>query len=49
MEKIKKLLRKWTEMSLVLRILTGLTIGTILGLVIPEWTTAEYYEQFKHL
>lgn len=32
------LLRKWTEMSLVLRILIGLVIGAVLGLVVPEWT-----------
>ena len=32
------LLRKWTEMSLVLRILIGLVIGAVLGLVVPKWT-----------
>ena len=38
MNKAGVLLRKWTEMSLVLRILIGLVIGAILGLVVPEWT-----------
>ena len=33
-----KLLRKWTGTSLVLRILIGLVIGAILGLVAPDWT-----------
>lgn len=38
MNKAGVLLRKWTEMSLVLRILIGLVIGAVLGLVVPEWT-----------
>lgn len=32
------LLKKWTESSLVLRILIGLIIGAALGLLVPEWT-----------
>ena len=32
------LFQKWTDSSLVLRILVGLVIGTILGLVAPNWT-----------
>ena len=33
-----KLLRKWTESSLVLRILAGLSVGAVLGLLLPGWT-----------
>ena len=36
--KIKSILSKWSEMSLVLRILIGIIIGTCLGLVVPQWT-----------
>ena len=32
------LVKKWTESSLVLRILGGLVIGAVLGLVAPGWT-----------
>ena len=38
MNKIASLLRKWTEMRLVLRILIGLVIGAILGLTVPQWS-----------
>lgn len=38
MNKVAKLLQKWTDSSLVLRILIGLIIGAILGLVAPGWT-----------
>ena len=31
-------LKKWTETSLVTRILIGLMIGAVLGLTVPEWT-----------
>ena len=34
----KKILRKWTASSLVLRIFIGLVIGALLGLAVPEWT-----------
>ncbi len=32
------LFQRWTKMSLVLRILIGLVIGAVLGMVVPEWT-----------
>ncbi len=32
------ILRKWTEVSLVLRIFIGLVIGATLALVVPQWT-----------
>lgn len=32
------ILRKWTGMSLVVRILIGLVIGAVLGLVVPQWS-----------
>ena len=35
---IKRICRKWTETSLVLRILAGLVIGALLGLTVPGWT-----------
>ena len=35
---MKKLLQKWAESSLILRILCGLVLGAILGLVVPQWT-----------
>ena len=35
---VDSLLRRWAETSLVLRILIGLVIGAVLGLVVPEWT-----------
>lgn len=38
MEIIKELLRKWSELSLVFRILIGLSIGVVLGLTVPGWT-----------
>lgn len=38
MNKIAILLKKWSDISLVLRILFGLIIGAILGLVVPQWT-----------
>lgn len=38
MSKIGTAFRKWSEMSLILRILGGLTIGAVLGLVAPSWT-----------
>lgn len=38
MSKTSSLFQKWTDTSLVLRILVGLVIGTILGLVAPNWT-----------
>lgn len=38
MNKISILLKKWADTSLVLRILIGLIIGAVLGLVVPQWT-----------
>ena len=35
---LNHLLSKWSQTSLVLRILAGLIIGTVLGLVVPQWT-----------
>ena len=35
---MKKLLKKWAESSLILRILCGLVLGAILGLTVPQWT-----------
>ena len=32
------ILKKWTSVSLVLRIFVGLVIGAVLGLLVPEWT-----------
>ena len=32
------ILRKWTDMSLVVRILIGLVIGAVLGLAVPQWS-----------
>lgn len=38
MSKIGIAFRKWSEMSLVLRIVGGLVIGAALGLLAPSWT-----------
>lgn len=35
---ISSFFEKWTNTSLVLRILVGLIIGAILGLTVPQWT-----------
>lgn len=35
---LKNILRKYTSVSLVLRILVALVIGAILGLLLPQWT-----------
>ena len=35
--KTTSIFKRWSEMSLVLRILIGLIIGTVLGLVAPQW------------
>lgn len=39
MNKVATILRKWTEISLVFRILIGLVIGAILGLAVPGWSS----------
>ena len=31
-------IKKWTESSLILKIIIGLVIGTILGIAVPQWT-----------
>ncbi len=38
MEKIKIILKKYTSVSLMMRIFIGLIIGVFLGLVAPRWT-----------
>ena len=38
MSKFSSLLKRWSDTSLVLRILIGLVIGAVLGLVCPQWT-----------
>lgn len=38
MNTIKRLIKSYTKVSLVLRILVGLAIGAILGLLLPSWT-----------
>ena len=38
MGRLSSPLKKWTETSLVLRILIGLVIGAVLGLLCPKWT-----------
>lgn len=35
---MRKMLKKWNEISLVKRIICGLTIGIILGLTVPQLT-----------
>lgn len=36
--KIVSYIKKWMGMSLVVRILIGLVIGVVLGLLCPQWT-----------
>jgi len=36
--KITNIWKKWSELSLVIRILCGLVIGAILGFAVPQWT-----------
>ena len=38
MNKAAQLFQKWMDSSLVLRILIGLVIGAVLGLLVPGWT-----------
>lgn len=35
---VKRILEKWTSVSLVLRIIVGLVIGAVLGIAVPQWT-----------
>ena len=32
------MIKKWNNLSLVVRIMIGLAIGAVLGLIVPEWT-----------
>lgn len=36
--KMSGFIKKWTESSLILKIIIGLFIGTILGVLVPEWS-----------
>ena len=36
--KIVSYIKKWMGMSLVVRILIGLVVGVVLGLLCPQWT-----------
>ena len=38
MNKAKQILKKYTSISLMLRIFIGLVIGAVLGLIAPSWT-----------
>jgi serine/threonine transporter len=38
MNQIFQLFKRWTQMSLMFRILIGLVIGAVLGMVVPQWT-----------
>jgi serine/threonine transporter len=38
MNKLKIILKRYVETSLVVRILVGLAIGLVLGLTVPRWT-----------
>ena len=50
MNPLKQLLKKWTDISLIVRILVGLAIGAILGLTLPSWTDGlSYQEQYNAL
>ncbi len=35
---IKDIVRRWTHISLIWRIVAGLAVGAVLGLVVPQWT-----------
>lgn len=37
MSKVGVIVKKWADSSLVVRILIGLVIGAVLGLVLPGW------------
>ena len=38
MSAVSTILKKWTDTSLVIRIIIGLVIGALLGLLVPSWT-----------
>ena len=35
---MKNIVKKWTESSLILKIVIGLVIGAVLGVIVPDWT-----------
>ena len=35
---MNRIINKWTESSLILKIVIGLIIGSILGVFVPNWT-----------
>ena len=35
---MNRIIKKWTESSLILKIVIGLIIGSILGVFVPNWT-----------
>ena len=38
MNKAAQIVKKYTDVSLMLRIFIGLIIGAVLGLLVPSWT-----------
>lgn len=40
---MKKILKKYTETNLIIRILIGLVIGTIIGIAAPSWTVVSIF------
>ena len=38
MKKPTQIIKKYTKVSLMLRIFIGLVIGALLGLIVPSWT-----------
>ena len=40
---MKKIFEKWCSISLILRIASGLVIGAILGLVVPQFTIVSWF------
>ena len=38
MKKLAQIIKKYTNVSLMLRIFIGLVIGALLGLLVPSWT-----------
>ena len=40
---MKKILQKYTETNLIIRILIGLIIGTIIGIAAPSWTAISIF------
>ena len=40
---MRNFVKKWTESSLILKIIIGLIIGAILGVVVPNWTFIGFF------